>query len=74
MLVLRRKINESIMIGDNIEVKILEVDGDQIKIGIEAPNSVDIHRTEIYKIIQEENNQAASQTINLSDLFKTKRP
>ncbi|MEW9502255.1 carbon storage regulator CsrA [Jeotgalibacillus marinus] len=69
MLVLRRKLNESIMIGDNIEVKILEMDGDQIKLGIEAPTDIDIFRSELYKTIQQENNLAATQEIDLSTLF-----
>ena len=49
MLALARKINESIIINDNIEVTILEIKGDQVKIGIEAPKSVPIYRKEIYK-------------------------
>ncbi|KAA6474984.1 carbon storage regulator CsrA [Bacillus swezeyi] len=60
MLVLTRKLNEAIQIGDDIEVKIIAVDGDQVKIGIEAPKHIDIHRKEIYLSIQEENNRAAS--------------
>ncbi|SEQ25180.1 carbon storage regulator CsrA [Piscibacillus halophilus] len=68
MLVLTRKAGESIQIGEDIEIKVVAVNGDQIKLGIEAPQNIEIHRTEIYKqIIQE--NQVASQltkdTINL---------
>ena len=59
MLVLTRKVGESITIGDQIEVTIIEIKGDQVKIGIEAPKSVDIHRKEIYVTIQEENQRAA---------------
>ncbi|WP_158736814.1 carbon storage regulator CsrA [Alteribacillus sp. YIM 98480] len=59
MLVLTRKTNESIQIGDDIEVKIIAVDGEQVKIGIEAPKHIDIHRKEIYLDIQKENNAAA---------------
>lgn len=58
MLVLTRKTNQAIQIGDNIEIKILSIDGEQIKIGINAPKNVEIHRKEIYIAIQEENNQA----------------
>jgi carbon storage regulator len=59
MLVLTRKIGESIQIGDDIEVKVVSVDGEQIKLGIEAPKNVDIHRQEIYELIQEENRKAS---------------
>lgn len=71
MLVLTRKPNESIQIGDDIEIKILAVDGDQIKIGIEAPRNVDIHRKEIYLAIQQENKKAAEAPISfLENLAK----
>lgn len=70
MLVLTRKVNESIQIGDNIEVKILAVEGDQIKLGINAPKSVDIHRKEIYTAIQQQNNEAANLSPNLLSLLK----
>ncbi|MFT8319208.1 MAG: carbon storage regulator CsrA [Sporolactobacillus sp.] len=60
MLILTRKLGESIKIGDQIEVKIVAIEGDQIKLGIEAPRSIDIHRKEIYEAIQKENNQAIS--------------
>ena len=55
MLALTRKIGESIIIGNDIEIKVLEVKGDQVKIGIEAPRSVQVHRKEIYIQIQEAN-------------------
>ena len=59
MLALARKINESIIINDNVEVTVLEVKGDQVKLGINAPKSVPIYRQEIYKQIQEANATAA---------------
>ncbi len=60
MLVLTRKENESIMIGDEIEVKVLDIKESQVKIGIVAPRTVPVHRREVYLAIQEENAQAAS--------------
>lgn len=58
MLVLSRKITESIMIGDHIEVKILGVEGDQVKLGIVAPKSVKVHRSEVFEAIQEQNKES----------------
>lgn len=58
MLVLTRKKGESIMIGDNIEVKLISVDGDQVKLGIVAPKSVKVHRSEIFEAIQQQNKEA----------------
>lgn len=58
MLALTRKKGDSIMISDNIEIIILEVQGDQVKLGINAPRSVTIHRKEIYEQIQQENKTA----------------
>ena len=53
------------MIGDHIEVKILSVDGDQVKLGIVAPNSVKVYRTEIFETIQEQNRVAVQQDIEI---------
>lgn len=55
MLVLTRKLNQSIVIDDKIEVIVLEVRGEQVRIGIKAPRDVVVHRKEIYDQIQEEN-------------------
>ncbi|MBI2432480.1 MAG: carbon storage regulator CsrA [Candidatus Hydrogenedentes bacterium] len=60
MLVLTRKENESIMIGNEIEVKVLDLKDNQVKLGIVAPRSVSVHRREVYLAIQAENAQAAS--------------
>lgn len=69
MLVLSRKTNEAIRIGDNIEVSILGIEGDQVKLGISAPKSVEIHRKEIYDAIQLQNNEAANVTIDITTFF-----
>ncbi|QHS23289.1 carbon storage regulator CsrA [Virgibacillus sp. MSP4-1] len=72
MLVLTRKIGESIQIGDDITIKVVGVDGDQIKLGIDAPKHVDIHRQEIYQMIQEENKAASQLTKGAIDLLAGK--
>ena len=58
MLVLARKTNESIMIGDQIEVSIVDIRGDQVKLGINAPNNIKVYRQEVYSAIQMENIKA----------------
>lgn len=60
LLVLTRKIDESIIIGDNIRVTIVDVRGEQVKLGIDAPRSISVHREEVYREIQEENRRAAA--------------
>ncbi|WP_186580802.1 carbon storage regulator CsrA [Aquibacillus kalidii] len=70
MLVLTRKINEAIKIGEDIELKVLAVDGDQIKLGISAPKHIDIHRMEVYLDIQEQNSEAAKVSTDLFNIFK----
>lgn len=70
MLVLTRKKGESIIIGDNIRLKIVSVEGDQVKLGIEAPRHIEIHRQEIYEAIERENRSAGEkkQAVNLQSL------
>lgn len=60
MLILSRKVDEQIKIGNDITITIIEVRGDQVKIGIAAPKSVRVFREEVYKEIQKENLAAAS--------------
>ena len=71
MLVLSRKTNETIKIGDNIEIRILEVKGDTVRIGIEAPKSIDILRGELIQSISESNTEATTLDVELfSQLMK----
>ena len=60
MLILTRKLNESIIIGDNIVVTIVEIDKGHVRLGVQAPKDIAVHRKEIYDRIQEENVKAAS--------------
>ncbi len=69
MLVLTRKPKQQIMIGDDIIVNVVEVQGDNVRIAIEAPREIKIYRGEIYRAIQEENQKAAMQLGSL-DLSK----
>ncbi len=61
MLVLSRRKDETIMIGDDIEITIVDVRGDTVRLGIQAPRSVSVHRKEIYNAIQAENIAAATE-------------
>ncbi|MBN2157813.1 MAG: carbon storage regulator CsrA [Spirochaetes bacterium] len=76
MLVLARRLNESIMIGDEIEVVVIDIKGDQVKLGIRAPKRVSVHRKEIYDEIRKENIAAVDsgfkpeQLKELSDFLK----
>lgn len=69
MLALSRKQNEAIVIGNDIEVTILEVKGDQVKIGIAAPKSVPVYRKELFVQIKESNKEAIEQA-NSADVLK----
>ena len=72
MLTLSRKKNEAIIVNNNVEITILEVKGDQVKVGITAPKEVPVYRKEVYLQIQKENEEAMSSNnlIGLADLFK----
>jgi carbon storage regulator len=65
MLILARKTNERIMIGDDIEVSVVDIKGDQVKLGVKAPKNVKVYRQEVFEAIQAEN-RAAAQTANRS--------
>jgi len=73
MLVLSRKMGESIIVGDNIEISIVDIQGDNIRIGINAPKSIKIFRKEVYEEIQAENRRAAENLDNMkTELQKMK--
>ena len=59
MLILSRKIDEKIRIGDDITISIIEIRGDQVKVGVEAPRNVKVYRQEVFDAIQTENKSAA---------------
>lgn len=59
MLILSRKINEKIMIGDDISVSIIEIRGDQVKLGVDAPRAIKVFRQEVFDAIKAENKAAA---------------
>ena len=73
MLVLTRRLNEAIQIGEDIEVKILAIEGDQIKLGISAPKEIDVHRKEVYLDIQKENQEAISNKLDILNLLKNNK-
>jgi carbon storage regulator len=58
VLVLSRKLNQAIMIGDNVRIVVVSVDRDQVKLGIDAPREIPVHRSEVYDEIQRANTQA----------------
>jgi carbon storage regulator len=70
MLILSRKIDEKIKIGDDITLTIIEIRGDQVKIGVEAPKNVKVFRQEVFNEIQKENQEAAAGSITLDALSK----
>ena len=70
MLILTRKQGESVAIGDDIQVTVVEIQGKQVKLGVKAPREIAVHRQEIYEKIQEENIRAAQ--ISQADLDRLK--
>jgi carbon storage regulator len=74
VLVLTRHANQSIMIGHDIVVTVLEVRGDQVRIGIRAPRHVDVHREEVFVALQQANRSAASPTAEALEGLAELRP
>ncbi|MDF2524809.1 MAG: hypothetical protein K0R31_2450 [Clostridiales bacterium] len=73
MLVLTRKKGQSIILGDDVEITIIDIQGDQVRLGVNAPKSVSIHRKEVYMEIQEENKKAADAgPVSMKDIMKSK--
>jgi hypothetical protein len=74
MLALSRKPGESVVIGNNIEITILEVKGEQIKVGIKAPKDIAIYRKELFEQIQDSNREASETSVqvmkNLNKIFE----
>lgn len=74
MLVLTRKLGESIAIDDHIKIRVVQIKGKQVRLGIEAPKDTKIHREEVYAAIQDQNQQSAQvssdQTRSISKLLK----
>jgi len=73
MLVLSRRKGESVIIGNDIKVTIIDVRGDQVRLGIEAPRSVSVHREEIYQQVLDENAAAARSVDTGSPLLRARR-
>jgi carbon storage regulator len=70
MLILTRKLGESIAIGDEIKITFLEMTGKNLRIGIVAPRNVSVHRAEIYQAIQEQNVQASVSDARITDIWE----
>ena len=75
MLVLSRRLGESVMIGSNVRVTVVDIRGDQIRLGIDAPRSIAVHREEVFRQVQDANSDAAASADRNSPLLSgRKRP
>jgi carbon storage regulator len=83
VLVLSRKLNQAIMIGDDVRIVVVAVDRDTVKLGIEAPRTIPVHRSEVYEEIQRTNRAAAGEPaekapeaperVRIADLGRSRR-
>lgn len=73
MLVLSRHRDESIMIGDDVVITIVDIRGDKVRLGIEAPQDIPVHRQEVYDAIQRENRKASQVTTEATGEIRGKR-
>lgn len=74
MLVLTRKLGESIAIDDNIKITVVQIKGKQVRLGIQAPKDTKIHREEVYLAIQDQNKEAVSSSENAHRVAKLLKP
>ena len=74
MLVLSRKLNQAIMIGDDVRIVVVSVDRDTVKLGIEAPRTIPVHRSEVYEEIQRTNRAAAGEPSKPADAPASEKP
>ena len=74
MLVLSRQRDETIMIGDDIEITVVDIRGDKVRLGITAPTSIAVHRKEVYEAIRSENEHAAKLNGDLQMISQTIQP
>lgn len=68
MLVLKRKVNETVVIGNDIQVKVLAVEGDTVKLGFSAPKDIEVMRLELYESIRNENIRAGQRNVSPDNL------
>jgi carbon storage regulator len=75
MLVLSRRVGETIRIGNDISVRVVEIQRGQVRFAIDAPRHIPVHREEIYRLVQEENRAAATSTkdVDPTDLWRRNR-
>ena len=72
MLVLSRQKDQTIMIGDKVEITVVDIRGDKVRLGITAPSEIPVHRKEVYDAIKQENREAAN--IKLEDITNLSKP